>query len=272
MNDVYRFHAGDSPLLISVPHDGRKLPEDIAAVMTAAGRGLPDTDWHVARLYGFARELGASLLVAQYSRYVVDLNRPPDDEALYPGRLGTGICPTETFAGDALYAGENPVTSDERERRVRTYWRPYHDKLRRVIDDLRRQHGAALLWDAHSIPSRVPRLFDGELPALNIGTYDGRSCPREVEQAVAEVARSSSYSAVVNARFRGGYITRHYGEPDAGCFALQLELAQRCYMDEASSNYDPTLAALVIPTLRKMLEAFTSAGREVIAGSPSPSS
>jgi N-formylglutamate amidohydrolase len=268
MSEVYRFHAGDSPLLISVPHDGRKLPPEIAAVMTPAGRDLPDTDWHVARLYAFARDMCASLLIAENSRYVVDLNRPPDDGDLYPGQLRTGICPTETFAGDALYADTYAVTNEERRQRIDAYWRPYHDRLRRSIDEIRQKHGAAFLWDAHSIPSRVPRLFDGELPALNIGTDNTRSCPQNIEQAVADVARGSSYSTVVNARFRGGYITRHYGDPDAGCFALQLELAQRCYMDEASTSYDQELAAAVTPTLRSMLEAFTTAGRAARAGAP----
>ncbi len=260
MSDTYRFQPGDSPLLISVPHDGRKLPENIAAVMTPSGRKLPDTDWHVARLYEFARELGASLLVAEYSRYVVDLNRPPDDESLYPGQLKTGICPVETFSGEALYQDAVEIADEEREQRIRAFWQPYHDRLRICLDQLRQAHGHALLWDAHSIPSRVPRLFDGKLPALNIGTNDGRSCPQDVEHAVADVARGSPYSTVVNARFRGGYITRHYGEAEGHCYAIQLELAQRCYMDEVTLDYDPSLAAKVIGTLRGMLDAFTSAG------------
>ena len=261
MTEVYRFRAGDSPLLISVPHDGRRLPGDIEAAMTPAGRQLPDTDWHVARLYEFARELGASLLVAEYSRYVVDLNRPPDDESLYPGQLKTGICPIETFAGEPLYKDMVVIADEERERRVDAYWQPYHDKLSSCLEELRQRHGYALLWDAHSIPSRVPRLFDCELPALNIGTNDGRSCPPEVEQAVADVARESSYSTVVNARFRGGYITRHYGNPETGVYAIQLELAQRCYMDEVTLDYDESLAANVTGTLQGMLEAFMRAGR-----------
>ena len=227
MSQVYDFRAGDSPLLISVPHDGRKLPDDVEAEMTAAGRSLPDTDWHVAKLYDFALAIGASLLVAGYSRYVVDLNRPPGDESLYPGQLKTGICPVETFAGEPLYDDATEVTDKERERRVETYWRPYHDRLRACLDELKQQHGYALLWDAHSIPSRVPRLFGGELPVLSIGTNDGRSCPPGVEGAVADVGRHSRYSTVVNDRFRGGYITRHYGNPDDGVYAIQLELAQR---------------------------------------------
>ena len=262
MSDAYRFHAGDSPLLISVPHDGRRLPEDIEAAMTPAGLELPDTDWHVARLYEFARELGAGLLVAEYSRYVVDLNRPPDDESLYPGQLKTGICPVETFDGEPLYTDMPAVSDEERERRVTRYWQPYHDKLRTCLDELGQRHGYALLWDAHSIPSRVPRLFDGELPVLNIGTNDSRSCPEHVEEAVADVARESAYSTAVNARFRGGYITRHYGDPKTNSYAIQLELAQRCYMDEATLEYEPTLAATATGTLRRMLEAFLGASRE----------
>ena len=261
MSDVYRFHAGDSPLLISVPHDGRKLPQDIEAAMTPAGQRRPDTDWHVARLYDFARGLGASLLVAEYSRYVVDLNRPPDDESLYPGQLKTGICPVETFAGEALYQDGVSIADEDRERRIRAFWQPYHDRLRTCLDELRQRHGYALLWDAHSIPSRVPRLFDGELPALNIGTNGGRSCPQPVEQAVADIARESPYSTVVNARFRGGYITRHYGDPEAGCFAVQLEMAQRCYMDEDTLAYDPSLAARAIETLQRMLEVYANVSR-----------
>lgn len=261
MSDVFRFDAGDSPLLISVPHDGRKLPGDIEAAMTPEGRELPDTDWHVARLYDFARELGASLLVAEYSRYVVDLNRPPGDESLYPGQLKTGICPVETFAGAAIYRHVSAIPDEEREQRVAGFWRPYHDKLHACLDELKERHGYALLWDAHSIPSRVPRLFDGDLPVLNIGTNGGLSCPPDVEAAVATAAQDSSHSTVVNGRFRGGYITRQYGDPDDGKFAIQLELAQRSYMDENTLAYDDLRAADVIGTLRRMLEAFANAGR-----------
>jgi N-formylglutamate amidohydrolase len=257
MSDVFEFHRGTLPLLVSVPHDGRLLPADIASRMTPRGRAIPDTDWHVARLYDFARELGASLLVANYSRYVVDLNRSRSDESLYPGQLATGLCPGQTFAGEAIYADGEGVSGDERLQRTERYWQPYHDRIEQSLAALRDEHGRALLWDAHSIPSEVPRLFDGELPQLNIGSWDGRSCYPRLQDAVAQVAGQSGYSVVENGRFRGGYITRHYGDPRAGIHALQLEIAQRCYMSESTQNYDESLAGGLQKILKGMLEAFT---------------
>ena len=254
MTGVYDFHAGDSPLLVSVPHDGRHLPPDIAAQMTATGLSLPDTDWHVARLYEFVKGMGASMLVARYSRYVVDLNRPADDEALYPGQLATGLCPRQTFDGQALYAGD--VTIDMAAR-VERFWQPYHDKIRATLAELRQAHGRALLWDAHSIASHVPALFDGELPVLNIGTFGGRSCDESIATTVMKVARDSPYEAVRDARFKGGYITRHYGDPAGGVHAMQLELAQRAYMNEQTGEYDEVRASQLGDTLRAMLAGFT---------------
>lgn len=259
----FTFRSGNVPLLISVPHDGRRVPDDIAAQMTEAGQALPDTDWHVARLYEFATELGAATIIADYSRYVVDLNRPADDAALYEGRLATGLCPTQTFAGLDIYKGA--VTIDIQQR-VRDYWQPYHDKIQTTLGALRAEHGYALLWDAHSIASQVPSLFDGELRVLNIGTWDGRSCGRPVADAAADIADTSPYDAVLNGRFKGGYITRHYGQPEQGIHALQLELAQRAYMDEATTRYATTKASQLRDTLKAMLSAIleTAASNAVI--------
>lgn len=254
MSDVYDFHAGETALLISVPHDGRQLPPDIAGQMTQSGLALPDTDWHVARLYGFARELGASLIVARYSRYVVDLNRPASDEALYPGQLATGLCPRQTFDGRDIYTGDPGI---DVAGRVERYWRPYHDKIRKTLTALRQAHGRALLWDAHSIPSRVPALFEGELPVLNIGTFDGRSCDEAVATAVMRAANASPFDAVRDARFKGGFITRHYGDPANSVQAMQLELAQRAYMDEQTGDYDERKASQMTDTLRALLAGFT---------------
>ena len=255
MIDVYSFHEGTVPLLVSVPHDGCHLPPDLKGRMTPAALQLPDTDWHVAELYSFVRELGASLLVANYSRYVVDLNRPATDEALYAGQVATGLCPVQTFAGEDIYRAGAPDAAEVAQR-IATYWRPYHDKIESTLASIREKHGYALLWDAHSIASRVPRLFDGELPELNIGTNDGRSCSPEVEDAVVAAARGKDFGHILNGRFKGGYITRHFGAPARGLHAVQLEIAQRVYMDELTGVYDAAKAAHLRATLRDMLQAF----------------
>ncbi len=258
MSDVYTFHEGTLPLLISVPHDGREIPADIAACMTAAGRAMPDTDWHVARLYDFARDMGAAIIVARYSRYVVDLNRPPDNHALYPGRLATGLVPERTFAGGTIYADNHVPDASARAER---YWQPYHARIVTALTEIRETFGYALLWDAHSIASRVPALFNGELPVLNLGSYSGKSCAANIADAVETVAMDSRYSAVRDGRFTGGYITRNFGRPEDGVHALQLELAQRAYMDERTRAFDGTRATRLRATLRHMLEAFVGAAR-----------
>ena len=256
MSDVFEFSAGETPLLISVPHDGRLIPEEQRSRMTEAALAIPDTDWHVAKLYGFARDLGASMLVARYSRYVVDLNRPPDDGALYAGQVATGLCPQYSFAGAPLYRVDTPVAAVEVRERVERYWWPYHEQLGLALEALRARHGFAMLWDAHSIPSRVPRLFDGELPVLNLGNFDGCSCSADIALELRRIADASPYASVLNGRFKGGYITRHYGNPAAGVQAVQLELAQRAYMDEESGEYSPGLAERFRGTLRHLLETY----------------
>ena len=262
MISAFSFHEGDSPLLISVPHDGCHLPPEMSEHMTPEGLALPDTDWHVAELYSFAREMGASMLVANYSRYVVDLNRPATDDALYEGQVATGLCPSQTFSGHDIYVSGAPGR-DEVARRVESWWRPYHDKLEQMLATLRARHGYALLWDAHSIASVVPRLFDGELPVLNIGTHAGRSCSPGIERAIAELALASNYSSALNGRFQGGYITRHYGEPERHIHAVQLEIAQREYMNESTGQFDAHLAEQLRGTLRQMLKAFLGTAKEV---------
>lgn len=259
MSDVYTFHPGTSPLLVSVPHDGWRIPNGIVQQMTDAARGIPDTDWHVAQLYDFARDLGASMLVANFSRYVVDLNRPADDKALYADRPATGLVPTHTFAGKPIYSGSGAIDAGAR---IERYWRPYHERLASALENLRKRHGYALLWDAHSIPSRVPALFDGELPVLNLGTYGGRSCDAAIASAVEQVAAASPYDAVSNARFKGGYITRHYGQPDEDVHAVQLELAQRAYMNEKTLEYDREKAAGLRATLEAMLRRYMDAAAD----------
>ncbi len=261
MNPVFHFQSGDLPLLISVPHDGRDIPDDIYDRMTDVGHSIPDTDWHVAELYEFAADMGAATLVANYSRYVVDLNRGEDDVALYTGQIATGLCPLKTFDGEAIYRSDGLGKSEVAER-VETYWRPYHEKIAETLTSMREEHGFALLWDAHSIASTVPRLFDGELAHLNLGSYSSASCDRSIEDAVASVATESDLSVAINGRFKGGYITRHFGDPTNGIHALQLEIAQRAYMNEESAAFDSVKAASLRDTLRKMLNTFLDTARK----------
>ncbi|HET9485213.1 MAG TPA: N-formylglutamate deformylase [Xanthomonadales bacterium] len=255
-HDTFALHRGSTPLLVSMPHDGTAIPPDLAARMTPAALRTPDTDWHVSRLYAFARELGASMLVPRHSRYVVDLNRPPDGAALYPGQHETGLCPRVTFSGDPIYlAGEDPG-EPEVLARVARYWRPYHDALRTELDRLVGAHGRAVLWEAHTIRGAVPLFFDGALPDLNLGTAAGASCRPALQQRLESVlAAQDAYTHVVNGRFKGGYITRHYADAARGIDAVQLELAQRTYMDEATFAYDAVAAARLEPLLRRLLGA-----------------
>lgn len=253
MSRIFSFHEGTTPLLVSVPHDGWQIPTDIVQHMSDAGRSIPDTDWHVSQLYEFVKDRGASVITANFSRYVVDLNRPADDAKLYENKGTPGLCPKQTFAGADIYL--DPIEIDKAAR-VATYWQPYHDQIATTLAELREQHGYALLWDAHSIPSTVPSLFDGELPVLNIGTFDEQSCAKGLSDAVLAVAEASDYEAVLNGRFKGGYITRKYGEPESGVHALQLELAQRAYMHEKTLEFDREKAAELRATLNAMLDAY----------------
>ena len=252
--ETYTLHAGTAPLLVSLPHDGTAVPADIAARLVPAALRVPDTDWHVARLYDFASELGASIIVPKYSRYVVDLNRPPDDVSLYPGQNTTGLCPTVQFSGESVYIEGAAPSPDEVAGRVDRYWWPYHTALAQELARLRSTHGRAVLWEGHSIRSAVPFLFDGRLPDFNLGTAAGKSCSPSLQQRLEGVlAAQKEYTSVVNGRFKGGYITRHYGDPDNRIDAIQLELAQCNYMDEDSFAYDAASAPGVQRLIRELL-------------------
>ena len=262
-SDTFTLHRGRVPLLVSLPHDGSEIPDALAARMTAHARRAPDTDWHVARLYAFARDaLGASLLVPRYSRYVVDLNRPPDDTSLYPGQNTTGLCPSRCFSGEDVYVPGAAPDEAEVHARVDRYWRPYHQALVQELERLRALHGRVALWEGHSIRgSDLPFLFDGRLPDLNLGTSGGASCRPEVQAALeAVLGAQGDYDWVSNGRFRGGYITRHYGRPETGVDAIQLETSQRTYMDEASGLYDEAKARRLQPLLQRLLGSLLAAG------------
>lgn len=254
--DIFKFRSGDSPLLVSMPHVGTLVPPEIAGRFTSEARPLPDTDWHVDRLYDFLDDLDATVIAATHSRYVVDLNRPPDNRPLYPGASNTGLCPLTTFDGAPIYAGDEPDAAEIADRRTR-YWRPYHERLSTALKDIQARQGIALLWDAHSIRSRVPRFFEGRLPDLNLGTADGASAaPALTARVAAAAVESDEFSSIVNGRFKGGYITRAYGDPREGIHALQLELSQITYMDEDPPYaFRDDLAAQIRPVLRRLVQA-----------------
>jgi len=253
---IYTLHRGTAPLLISMPHVGTHIPASLLQRMNPVATQLDDTDWHLPQLYDFARELGASILIAQHSRYVIDLNRPPDNANLYPGQDTTSLCPIDTFAKSPLYlAGQAPDAAEIAER-VTTYWQPYHQALQAELARLKAEHGIALLWDAHSIRSEVPRFFDGRLPDFNLGSANGSSCAAGLgEQLMAAAQRHPDYSAVLNGRFKGGYITRAYGAPTDNIHAIQLELSLRTYMAEKPPYvFDDNLAGKVRPVIRDLLQ------------------
>lgn len=255
--DLYRFTEGTTALLVSMPHVGTHVPDALRGRMTAAALAVPDTDWHVDRLYDFLGEFGASVIRATHSRYVVDLNRDPSGQPLYPGASNTELCPTALFDEQPIYRSGAAPDATEVAERLTTYWRPYHEKLRTTLDALRARHGHALLFDAHSIRSRVPRFFEGRLPDVNLGTGGGTTAAATLaQQALAAARRAADYSAVLDGRFKGGYITRHYGRPADGVHALQLELVQSTYMDEDPPfAFRADLAAGIRPVLRRVVQA-----------------
>jgi len=259
--EIATLHRGTLPLLVSLPHDGSHIPDEIAARMAPESRRAPDTDWHVSRLYSFAKEMGASVLVPSHSRYVVDLNRPPDDVSLYPGQNTTGLCPAVRFSGEPVYLEGQQPTPEEIAARVERYWRPYHERLADELARLRAAHGRVLLWEGHSIRAEVPFLFEGRLPDLNLGTSSGASCAPALQARLERVlAAQQQYSWIANGRFKGGYITRHYGSPAEGVDAVQLELAQYNYMDEDSFGWLDAPAARLVPTLRALIDAALEPG------------
>jgi N-formylglutamate deformylase len=261
MTITHTLKQGRLPLLVSMPHVGTHIPDELTARYVSRALGVEDTDWHLHRLYGFVETLGASVLVPHVSRYVIDLNRPPDDAPMYPGASNTELCPTRFFTGDPLYlAGQEP-DADERIRRRSLYWQPYHDALSAELARIKQVHGFALLWDAHSIRSEIPWLFEGKLPDFNLGTASGDSAHAQIAQAALTASTASdSFSAILNGRFKGGYITRRYGQPEQDVHAIQLEMCQTTYMEEvAPYAYDETKASRVQPLLVNMVNSALAA-------------
>ncbi len=256
--DLFTLHVGDGPLVVDVPHAGTALPAALRARLSAPALAVPDTDWHVEKLFAFAREEGATLLCATHSRYLVDLNRDPSGVVLYADADNTEMCPTRSFADEALYArGDVPAPTEADQRRA-DYFDPYHAVLAREIERVRDRHGHVVLLDGHSILAEVPRFFAGRLPDLNLGTADGASCAAALQdRAAALLADAPGFTHIVNGRFKGGWITRRYGRPANAVHALQLEIAQRCYMDEAPPYpWNASRAAPLVAVLRRLVAAL----------------
>jgi N-formylglutamate deformylase len=259
-------HRGDAPLVIGLPHSGADMPAGLEDRFASPWLARKDADWWVDQLYAFAADMGATLVRTAISRSVIDVNRDPSGASLYPGQATTELCPTTTFDGEPLYRDATPDAAEIADRRAR-WFDPYHAALAAELARLRALHGRVVLYDAHAIRGHVPRLFDGELPQFNIGTDGGATCDAALEAAVLDAVRASGRSHVLNGRFRGGWTTRHYGRPDQGAHAIQMELAMRGYLEEPDSpspaNWPPPFdpATPLIADLESILSAcLTFAG------------
>ena len=252
----YRFRHGSGVLLVSMPHAGTFVPHSVGRHFDDVAALRPDTDWHLPRLYDFLRDLDASVIVASHSRYVIDVNRPSGGENLYPGRDTPLLCPVDTFDCRPLYRKGFEPSRALIEQRVEAIWKPYHARIEGELERIRIAHGIAVLWDAHSIVSQAPRLFDGQLADFNLGTADDASCDPQLSAALlAALARHAGHTSVLNGRFKGGYITRRFGDPARSIHAVQLEMAQCLYMEErAPYTFREELAQRVRPILREQLE------------------
>ena len=268
MSDGLLIHRGEAPLVLAMPHTGTDIPVELEARFVSPWLARRDTDWWIDRLYAFAADLGATTVRTSVSRSVIDCNRDPSGASLYPGQATTELCPTTTFDGEALYRDAGPDAAEIAWRTDRWH-APYHAAIRIELARLQRDHGRVVLYDAHSIRSRIPRLFDGELPHFNIGSNSGRACDPALTAAVAAICADSGRDHVVDGRFKGGWTTRHFGRPDDGVHAVQMELALRGYLRETDPPtpetwppaYDPAYAAPLVATLTDILKACIAFAR-----------
>lgn len=277
MNQWLQVQRGSSPLIVSFPHTGTDIPHDIEQRLTSAWIARKDADWWVQHVYEMAGEMGATTVRTTISRTVIDVNRDPSGASLYPGMATTDLCPLTTFDGEPLYRPScAPVPAEITARRAE-FFEPYHAALSTEIERLRAAHGRVVLYDAHSILSRVPRLFEGVLPHFNIGTYDGASCHPSLTRAIEAACEHPHFTSVVNGRFKGGWTTRHYGQPDKDVHALQMELACRTYMDEPQMPlsvenwpppYDAQRAAPARVVLSEVLRACVDFANSPLRRSP----
>lgn len=250
---VFDVQLHDSPIIVSMPHHGQFIPHDIVKQMTAAANDSADTDWYLTDLYEFLDEVGVTRINANYSRYTIDLNRDKSGEVLYAGADNTELCPTSNFDREPLYAEDNLPDSEEISRRVAHYWQPYHDQLQKLIARAKEQFGYCLLFEAHTIQSHVPRFFEGRLPDFNFGTNNGATVSSEIA-ALLEEFDTREFSKIINGRFKGGYITRHYADPESQVYCLQLELSQITYLDEQLRLFDKTKAQQVQKPIKDLFQ------------------
>lgn len=255
MTSSYTLSMGNTGMLISMPHNGQLIPQDIADTMTPCAKHVADTDWYMDKLYDFATSMGISVISPKYSRYVIDLNRNSSGEILYSGANNTELCPTSTFDLSPLYLPNKMPNQAEIQRRIELYWQPYHLALTATLASLKQQYAKVVLLDAHSILSQVPRFFSGQLPDFNFGSANGISCDQNLLEQIQQLD-FSSYSSIYNGRFKGGYITRAYGDPDNNIHAIQLELSQVTYMDEPSNHYNELKATQVKKQLQNIVRCL----------------
>lgn len=258
VHDIFRItppHQAEVPILLSVPHCGTKIPDEvISQYEPELIRSPDDTDWMVDKLYDFAPQLGITLIAANVSRWVIDLNRDPEEKPLYTdGRIITGLCPTTTFLGEPLYIDKRKVVDKvEVQRRLEAYYRPYHSKVQELLEGLTQKFGKVLLWDCHSIRQQVSTIHKGKFPDLILGDADGTSASPGLIEAVLSILDHSKYETRHNYPFKGGYITRHFGRPSQHQHALQLEMTKVNYMNDAESSYDVSRAEEMRKLLRNV--------------------
>ena len=273
MTDWLDIHRGDAPLLLAFPHTGTDIPADIERGLISPWLARKDADWWVDELYDFAHALGATTIRTRISRTVIDVNRDPSGASLYPGQATTGLCPVDSFDGEPLYREGHAPDQAEIDRRKAAWFLPYHQAVRDELDRLRLRHPAVILYDAHAIRGHIPRLFDGDLPDLNLGTNEGATCAPALQRALETACAASGFSWVANGRFKGGWTTRHYGDPQRGIHAVQMELACRAYLREPAAPspdnwptpFDPSHAAplrAVLQDLLQMALSFAQSNRE----------
>ena len=258
--EAFEVIKGDSPLILAMPHTGTYIPESVWEHLNEAGRTLRDTDWHIDKLYhGLMPD--ATTVRALFHRYVIDANRAPTDESLYPGQNTTSLCPITDFDGNPIYLDGQAPDDSEIESRRNNFHAPYHEAISKEIERVHAQHGVAILYDFHSIRSLIPFLFEGKLPDFNIGTNNGTTCAKLMEKGVIDICSGApGFSSVLNGRFKGGWTTRHYGHPDRNIHAVQMELAQSTHLasEALPFDYSPEIAANIRPHLKNILEELTN--------------